>query len=97
MVDNVLYVQASAQALVFIQCPHVSYCLSDQGLGRCIGLPAMQPEACLSGSCVGREGHVPLVYKYTWSTGNCAACCNIPVASSCHSLVDFKPFNNKQG
>ena len=45
---------------------------------------------CLSGSCVGGEGHGRLVYvKYTWSIGNCATWCNIPAPSSCRSLVAF--------
>ena len=41
-------------------------CLSEQwvgGLKGLIGLPALQPVPCLSGSCVGVEGHERLVYK----------------------------------
>ena len=44
-------------------------CLFEQGVGEgggvegCIGLPTMQPLPCLSGSCVGGEGHGLLVYQ----------------------------------
>ena len=43
-------------------------CLAEQrvgGLEGRIGLPDLQPVPCLSGSCVGGEGHGHLVYKYT--------------------------------
>ena len=33
------------------------------GLEGCIGLPALQPVPCLSGSCMGGEGHGGLVYQ----------------------------------
>ena len=33
------------------------------GLEGCIGLPALQPVPCVSGSCVGGEGHGRLVYQ----------------------------------
>ena len=68
-------------------------CPFDQGVGGLeghIGLPALHPVPCLSGSCMGGEGHGRLVYiKYTWSIGNCATWCNIPAPSSCRSLVAF--------
>ena len=48
---------------------------------------------CLSRPCVGGEGHGRLVYKYAWSIGCCATCCNTPVPSSYCSLVAFKPLN----
>ena len=54
-----------------------------------IGLPALQPVPCLSGLCMGRDRHGCLVYKYTWSIGNCATLCNIPVPLACCSLVAF--------
>ena len=41
-------------------------CLFEQGVGGLegrIGLPALQPVPCLSGSCVGGEGHGRLVYQ----------------------------------
>ena len=52
VVDNVSYVQGPAQPLVIIHHPHFS---------TRIGLPAYQPVPCLSGSCVGGEGHGSLV------------------------------------
>ena len=58
MVDNVSYVQGPAQALVIIHCPRFN-CLSEQGMGcleGCIGLPALQPVPCVSGSCVAERG-----------------------------------------
>ena len=68
MVDNVSCVQGPAQPLVIIHYPHVFNCLFEQGVGGLegrIGLPAMQPVPCLSGSCVGGGGHGRLVYiKY---------------------------------
>ena len=39
---------------------------------------------------VGGEGHGHIVYKDTWSIGCCATWCNMPVPSSCRSLVAFK-------
>ena len=63
------------------------------GLQGRIGLPALQPVPCLPGSCVGGERQGHLVYKHTWSIGNCATCCNIPAPSSCRSLAAFKPLN----
>ena len=84
MLDNVSYIQGPAQALVTIHCPHVSAVSQSKG---CIGLPALQPVPCLSGSCMSREGHGHLVYKYTRSIGNCATWCNIPVPLSCRSLM----------
>ena len=74
--------------------------LSEQGVGGLKGLivlPALQPVHCLSGSCVDREGHGRLVYKYTWSIGNCATWCNIPAPSSCRSLEAFKPLHLGSG
>ena len=56
MVDNVSYVQGSAQALVINHHPHVSTTSLSKGwwgLEGCIGLPALQPVPCLSGSCMG--------------------------------------------
>ena len=41
-------------------------CLSEQGVGCLegrIGLPALQPVPCVSGSCMGGEGHGRLVYQ----------------------------------
>ena len=61
-----------------------------RGLEGHIGLQALQPVPCLSGSCVGGDGHGRHVHKYTWSIGNCAIWCNIPAPSSCCSLVAFK-------
>ena len=61
------------------------------GLEGCIGLPALQPVPCLPGSCMGGEGQGRLVYKYTWSIGDCATWCNIPAPLFCCSLVAFKP------
>ena len=75
MVDNISYVQGPTQALAVIHCPHIFSCLSEPGVGGlegCIGLPVLQLAPCLSGSCLGREGHGCLVYKYTCSIGNCA-------------------------
>ena len=94
MVDNVSCVQGFAQGLVIIHWPHVSTASLSKGWGfrgvhkvflHCSHVP------CLSRSCVGREGHGHLVYKYTWSVGCCATWCNMPVPPSCHSLVAFKP------
>ena len=73
--------------------------LSEQGVGSlegCIGLPALQPVPCLSGSNVGREGHRHLVYiyiyiKYTLSIGNRATWRNTPAPSSFHSLAALQP------
>ena len=42
---------------------------------------------------MGGKGNGHLVYKYTWSIGNCATWCNIPAPSSCHSFVAFKSLN----
>ena len=95
MVDNTSYIQGPAQPLVIIHYQHVSTAsfLFEQGVGSLegpIGLTALQPVPCLSGSCVGGEGHGRLVYvKYTWSIGNCATWCNIPAPSSCRSLAAF--------
>ena len=93
MVDNVSYIQGPAQALVIIHHPYASNDY-EQGMGGLeghIGLRALQPVPSLSGSCVGGEEHGHLVYKYTWSIGNCATWNNIiPAPSSCHSLVAFK-------
>ena len=53
-------VQGRPQTLVIIHHP-----LSEQGVGGLeghTGLPALQPVPCLSGSCVGREGHGPFAY-----------------------------------
>ena len=59
MVDNVSYVQGPAQSLVIIHHPHVSTSSSKGwgGLEGRIGLPALQPVPCFSGSCMGGEGH----------------------------------------
>ena len=91
-VDNISYIQGSAQALVIIHCPRFN-CLSEKevgGLEGCIGLPALQPVSCRTRFCVGGEGHGRLVYKYTWSTGCYATWCNMSVPSSCCSLEAFK-------
>ena len=74
VVDSVLYIQGPTQALVIIHHPHISTASLGEGWGGldgCIGLPALQPVPCLYGSCMGRGGHGHLVYKYTWSKGNC--------------------------
>ena len=76
MVENISYVQGSTQALVII------HCFSEQGMGGldgCIGLSGLLPVLSLSTSCVGRERHGSLVYKYTWSIWSCATWCNISV------------------
>ena len=65
MVDNVSYVQGPVQPLVIIHHPRFK-CLFEQGVGGLegrIGLPALQPVPCLSGSCKGGEGHGHLVYQ----------------------------------
>ena len=66
MVDYASYVQGLTQPLVIIHHPHVLTASLSKGLegleGR-IGLPALQPVPCLSGSCVGGEGHGRLVYQ----------------------------------
>ena len=76
MMDNVSYFQGSAQALAVVKCPNVSTASLSKarggGLKGHTGLPAQQPVPCLSRSCVGGEGLGHLVYKYTWSPGNCA-------------------------
>ena len=51
MVDNVSYVQLPLRA-------------RGGGLEGCIGLPALQSVPCLSGSCMGGEGHGHLIYIY---------------------------------
>ena len=66
MVDNVSYIQGLAQPLVIIYHQHVSTASLSKGWGGLkgrIGLPALQPVPCLSGSCVGGEGHGRLVYQ----------------------------------
>ena len=89
MVDNISYVQGPSSAFGNYSPPTRFNYLYEQGMGGLggrIGLPALQPVSCLSGSCVDGEGHGRLVYiKYTWSIGNCATWCNIPAASSCRS------------
>ena len=95
MVDNVSYVEGPAQALVIIHLPHISTAslsngwVGGGGLEGHIGLHALQPVPCLFGSCVSGEGHGHLVYKYTWSLGDCVTPCNIPAPLSCSSLVAF--------
>ena len=86
MMDNVSYAQGLARPLVIIHHLYVSTA-PFRGTHRptCLAV-----SACLSGSCVGGEGHGHLVYiKYTWSIGNCATWCYIPAPSSCRSLVAF--------
>ena len=64
MVDSVSYVPRPRSGLGNYSPPTRFNCLSEQGVGaleECIGLPAFQPVPCLSGSCLGREGHGPLV------------------------------------
>ena len=97
--------QDCAQALVISHCPHISTAslsLLNKRWGvlnfgvayNDIGL-LVQPVPCSSRSYVGREGHWCLVYKYTWFIGCCASAtwCNMPVPSSCRSLVAFNPLN----
>ena len=94
MVDNVSYVQVSAQALVIIHCPHVSTAYLSKGVCVCWGggaergaqafLPCSQYLVPLCMSYLGREGHGHFVYKYTWSIRCCATCCNMPVPLPCH-------------
>ena len=53
VVEKVSYIQGPAQPLVTIHHPHVSTASSSKGWGcleGCIGLPALQPVPCLSGS-----------------------------------------------
>ena len=86
MVDNVSYIQGPSQALVIIHRSRVPIASLSKGWGGLeghIGLSDLQPMPCLSGSCVDGEGHRFLVYKYTWSVGNCATWRNIPAPSSC--------------
>ena len=86
MLDNVSYVQGTAQALVIIHYPHISTTsLSKgwEGLVGLIGLPALQSVPCPSRSCMGGEGHGCLVYKYPWSVGCCAIWCNSLCLSHC--------------
>ena len=95
MVDNVSHVQGPAQVLVIIHHPNVSTASLSKGWGGlegCIGLPALQPVPCPSGSCVG--GEVALFIKYTWSIGNSATWCNIPAPSSCCSLSGLYTFEH---
>ena len=93
MVDNVSYVQGPAQALVIIHHPHISTASLSKGWG----FRGTYRPTCFAASTLslwvlrGGEGHGHLVYKYTWSIGNCATWCHIPVPSSCRSLVSFKP------
>ena len=93
MMDNVSYVQGLARPLVIIHHLYVSTASLSKGRGNLeglIGLPAQQLVPCLSGSCVGGEGHGRLVYiKYTWSIGNCGTWCYIRAPSSCRSLLAF--------
>ena len=63
------------------------------GLEGRVGVPALQPVPCLSGSCMGGEGMDALYIKYTWSIGNCATWCTIPAPSSCRSLVAFNVYD----
>ena len=66
MVDNVSYVEGPTQPLVIIHQTHVYTASLSRGWGGSegrIGLPALQPVPCLSGSCVGGEGHGRLVYQ----------------------------------
>ena len=55
LVDNLSYVQGLTQALVIIHCPHVSIASEQRvwSLEEHIGLPALQPVLCLTGSCMG--------------------------------------------
>ena len=56
MVDNVPYVQGSAQAFVNYSLPKHFNCLSEQGAGGLeghIGLPALQPAPCTLRSYMG--------------------------------------------
>ena len=85
MMDNVSYVQGLARPLVIIHHLYVSTASLSKGRGF-----KGTPRPCLSGSCVGGEGHGRLVYiKYTWSIENCATWCYIPAPSSCRSLLAF--------
>ena len=63
-------------------------CLFEQGVGGLegrIGLPALQPVPCLSGSCVGGEGHGRLVYQIYLVYREL---CHL-VQHTCRSLVAF--------
>ena len=57
------------------------------GLEGRIGLPALQPVPCLSGSCVGGEGHGCLVYQIYFVYREL---CHL-AQYTCRSLVTFKP------
>ena len=59
MMDNVSHAQGPAQVLVIIHHLHVL----TASLEGHIGLPALQPVPCPSGSCVGGERHGHLVYQ----------------------------------
>ena len=66
MMDNISYIKGPAQVLIIIHHLHVSTASPSKGGGGLegrIGLPALQPVPCLSGSCMGREGHGHLVYQ----------------------------------
>ena len=96
MVDNISYVQGPAQPLVIIHHPHVSTASLSKGGGiRGTYRPTcLAASFCLSGSCMGGEGHGCLAYiKYTWSIGNCVTWCNIPAPSNCRSYwpLTFNP------
>ena len=60
VMDNVSYVQGPTQVLVIIHHLQVSTASLSKGT---YSLPALQPVPCLSGSCVGGEGHGHLVYQ----------------------------------
>ena len=66
MMDNFSCVQGLTQLLVIIHHPNVSTASMSKGVGGLegrIGLLALQPVPCLSGSCVGGEGHGRLAYQ----------------------------------
>ena len=64
MVDDVSYVQGPTQVLVIIHHLHVSTVSLSKGVGGlkgCIGLPALQPVPCLSGSRGQRGASAPCI------------------------------------
>ena len=62
----IMFIRSRARSTFGNYSPPTRYnCLSEQGVGGlegCIGLPALQPVPCLSGSCMGGEGHGRHVY-----------------------------------
>ena len=81
--DGYRFIRSRARSAFGNYSPPIRFnCLFELGAGGLeglIGLPAWQLIPCLSGSCVGGEGHGRLVYIW----------CYIPAQSSCRSLQAF--------